>query len=385
LIQRGVSVRLAATVLEKQSGASLEALQLLQAQLEQALTGETMNNEISRREALYVLLALPEMLYHLSADNIVEKPAGEVLRQCAGGIEACKQLRKGTAEDMREAWHALSAYLPSLQAIVQHSSQYRSAAASLVAQALMLKATLARHLKISLAAVPYAQQAMEYAEASGDKVLQIDATAKLAWVYFSNKQYPQALHHSLQAVSFVKEAQQEKIPVPAPVQSRIYSISAQYQALNGNNKEAFSALCQADNCFESEEEHDPDRASIYGGYSRDLLMSGEGVTYLFGGKAEKAYRTLSEIVDPETFQPKVPLFSQTAKAETINYLTLASLRLPQKDKERSVKLWQAGLNNTLALRSEQRFGEVLTTFDIMETLWAKDREIAELRQLIKHW
>jgi hypothetical protein len=114
-------------------------------------------------------------------------------------------------------------------------------------------------------------------------------------------------------------------------------------------------------------------------------MLDEGRTYLFGGKVEKAYKTLSEIVASDTLQPKMPLFSQGVKAETINYLTLASLKLPQKDKERSVQLWQAGLNNAVALRSEQRFGEVLTAFDIMEALWANDRDIAELRQTIKHW
>jgi hypothetical protein len=385
LSKRALTVRLAAIVLDEKTEASLDALRTLQNLIEQAITGETMNNEISRREALYLLIALPEMLHHLSADTIVEKPAEEILRQCGAGITACKQLSKGTAADITEAWRALSAYLPSLQAIVQHSSQHRPAAASLVAQALMLKAKLARHLNGSKAGVPYALQAVEYAEASGEKVLQITATTRLAWIYFSNREHPQALHHSLQAVSLVKVAQREKIPVPTLVQSEVYSTSAQHQALNGNNDEAFSALCQAYDRFESEEEHAPDSAPIYFNYSLDLLMFDEGVTYLFGGKAEKAYKTLSEIVDPETFQPKVPLFSQTAKAETINYLTLASLKLPKKDKERSVQLWQAGLNSAIALRSEQRLGEVLTAFDIMETLWAKDREIAELRQMIRHW
>jgi transcriptional regulator with XRE-family HTH domain len=385
LSKRALTVRLAAIVLDEKTEASLDALRTLQNLIEQAITGKTMNNEISRREALYLLIALPEMLHHLSVDTIVERPTGEILQQCAAGITACAQLSKGTAEDIREAWRGLSAYLPSLQAIVQHSSQYRPAAASLVAQALMRKALLARHLKGSKAGVPYALQAVEYAEASGDKVLQITATTRLAYVYFCNRAHPQALHHALQAVSLVREAQREAIPVPALVQSGVYSTSAQYQALNGDNDEAFSALCLAYDCLEPEEEHDPDSAPIYFNHSRDILMLDEGRTYLFGGKVEKAYKTLSEIVASDTLQPKMPLFSQGVKAETINYLTLASLKLPQKDKERSVQLWQAGLNNAVALRSEQRFGEVLTAFDIMEALWANDRDIAELRQTIKHW
>jgi len=37
------------------------------------------------------------------------------------------------------------------------------------------------------------------------------------------------------------------------------------------------------------------------------------------------------------------------------------------------------------LRSEQRFAEALTAYDIMQALWPGDKQIKELRDLTRHW
>lgn len=50
-----------------------------------------------------------------------------------------------------------------------------------------------------------------------------------------------------------------------------------------------------------------------------------------------------------------------------------------------MKLWKAGLQGAIDLRSEQRLNEVVIAHHIMEALWEDDPEVMELRELITHW
>jgi hypothetical protein len=51
----------------------------------------------------------------------------------------------------------------------------------------------------------------------------------------------------------------------------------------------------------------------------------------------------------------------------------------------SLRLWKAGIQGAMNLRSEQRFGEALTAYDIMQALWPGDKRIKELRDFTRHW
>src|SRR5690348_11820603 len=137
-----------------------------------------MDNTITRREAMLALMSLPGLLYHVSATNSAEDPAEEIIRHIAAGIAACSQLGRGAASDLLLASQTLSSYLPSLKAIVQNSSRHRATAAVLVAQCLIQKAGIAIHVHDSKRAVKYAEQAMIYAQASKNKIMEVAAASR---------------------------------------------------------------------------------------------------------------------------------------------------------------------------------------------------------------
>jgi transcriptional regulator with XRE-family HTH domain len=381
LARQGLVIRLIMMINE--SEASSVGIVELGSKIKQELeSGQAMaNNSIARREAILALIGLPLTFYHLSTKNVVEKPPEAILRQCAAAITACAQLSKGPATDIAEAWNALSAYLPSLKAIVEHSTKHRPAAARLVAQALIQKAGIAIHLSSSRQAVKYAEQAAVYAQISDDKIMEIAATSRLTWVLFGDKQHHAAMHQALKAIHLAKEAEKTKLSVPALMRSALYGDAAVYQAVNGYKREAEVALRQARLDFQKARKDEP----IYLAWDEDLLTLFEGRTHYFNGNARAAYETIAQVIDPETLQVKMPCFTRDTRPQALNFLTQASLKLPEKDKEHSIKLWEAGLESTLELRSEQRFGEVLIGYEMMGALWPDDKDVAELRQHIVHW
>ncbi|GHO98711.1 hypothetical protein KSF_087590 [Reticulibacter mediterranei] len=382
LSRQGVTIRLIALVNGRTTISSREIIDL-GSKIEQEL--ETMNNKISRREAMqeavFALIGLPLALHHLSPTNIVEEPTEEILRQCTAGITACQQLIKGNATEIAEASRALSSYLPSLKAIVKNSSKHRTVAARLVTQAYIQKAGIAIHLYDSRQAVKYAEQAMFYAGQSNDKIMEIAASSRLTWMLFGNQQHRLAMHQALATVHLSKEAEQAKIKIPALMQSALYGDAALYQAVNGERANAERDVHLASLYYQYARKDEP----IYLAWDKDLLVLFEGRTRYFNGDAKAAYETISQVIDPDTFQLKTTSFSKDTRPQAINFLTQASLKLPKKDKEHSAKLWEAGLEATLTLKSEQRFGEVLTAYEMMSTLWPDDKYIAELRQRIIHW
>jgi transcriptional regulator with XRE-family HTH domain len=380
LARQGLAVRLMAMVGTASTAASSKDVIELDLYIKREL-GQAMQNEVTRREAILMLMGLPQALYHVSASNVVEDPAEAIVRQCAAGISACSQLGKGSANDLLLASQTLSSYLPSLKALVKHSSKHRAAAASLVAQALIQKAGLAIHIHDSKLAVKCAEQAMPYAQASKNKILEVAAASRLTWVLFGNDQYHTAMQQALYTVSLLEEASQAKALVPTLMQSAVYGDAALYQAVSGYKEEALAALGRARDTFDPAKEDGPN----YLAWSEDILTLFEGRTRYFNGDARAAYTIIAQVIDPETFEPKMPHFTKDTKPQAINFLTQASLKLPTKDKELSVKLWKAGLQSTLETQSEQRFGEVQTSLDIMEAVWAGEPDIAGLRQTMKHW
>jgi hypothetical protein len=64
---------------------------------------------------------------------------------------------------------------------------------------------------------------------------------------------------------------------------------------------------------------------------------------------------------------KLPLSGKTY-AEMLNFMTLASLKNPQKEREVSLRLWDAAIQGARKLQSRQRFEEVRAAYDLMDTL-----------------
>jgi tetratricopeptide (TPR) repeat protein len=337
---------------------------------------------LSRREAVRFLAMVPVALYKLSAFGASSShPVEDILIKCAAGITACEQLGKGLAEDITIAFSSLSAYLPTLTAIVKESSAHRKEAARQVAQCLFLKATLSLHKEGPKRAAMYMEQAARFGKESQDLPLQLGILKRLAWIYACDKQRNLALEKVLEAQHLLKKA---KTPVSPLVKCRLLCGVAKFQALNGRDDDAFVALSDAHNAYPGDKKNDS-HADYRADYNFSTLMMDDGLTYYHAGQYTQAFASFSQVIDPDTLLSKTEPSSERVRCEIINYATLASLKLPQKDMPRSINLWKTGIQSAIALQSEQRFAEAMSAYDIMEAVWTGERRITELRPLIQHW
>jgi transcriptional regulator with XRE-family HTH domain/tetratricopeptide (TPR) repeat protein len=384
---------------ERLSGSSCA---MLQYRLSQELEGDVSMNEqpdkheqsqqngervdIPRRDALRRIALLPIQALGLDALAATRKWAPEdILPHCAAGITACEQLSKGQGEDMSLAYGVLTTYLPPLKEIVDQSSLHRQEASRLVAQALLIKATLSLHREGPKRAISYGKQADIFSKESGNIPLQLIILKRLAWMYACDKQQKQALDTVLKAKSLLLKQQKKGLPVHSFIQSTVYGGVAKYQARNGLDEEALVAIHEAKKAFFTSPSSGDDTAAIVDDFNYSTLLLEDGLTYYYLDQYEKALEVFAHAVDLTTLDPKVPASSVRTRVEIINNETLASLKSPKKDMDLSIRLWKAGIQGAIDLRSEQRFGEALTAYDIMQALWPGDKRIKELRDLTRHW
>jgi hypothetical protein len=120
-------------------------------------------------------------------------------------------------------------------------------------------------------------------------------------------------------------------------------------------------------------------------FNESNLILEDGLTCYHLEQYEKALQVFGNAIDFPTFKPLVPASSERVRLEIINNEILASLKRPKKDMELSINLWRAGIQGTVALRSEQRFQEAVMAYNIMQALWPGDTRIKEIRDLARHW
>lgn len=342
---------------------------------------EAMDTEyIPRREAMRRLATLPLLALKLSPfAAVLFRPVEDILTQCSAGLSACELLSRGDATDMSLAFSALTSYLPTLKAIVKDSSAHRQAAAHLTTQALLRKALLSMHFEGPKPAINYAKQAVDYAQAANDVPLHLASLTRLSWVYSCDNQLDLALEKALQA-RFLMES--TEVPISPLLRSRTYTRVSEYQALMGNRDMALMALNNAHKSFATSyiDDHNP----VYVDFSEDILILNEAKTHSFSGHPEQALDSFKQIINFENslLDAKMVISSGRVHNEILNYITLASLQLPKKDKELSAMLWKAGLKEARKLRSDLRLNEVLTAYKTMLDIWPHERDILDLRDLI---
>ncbi|HZR44452.1 MAG TPA: helix-turn-helix transcriptional regulator [Ktedonobacteraceae bacterium] len=340
----------------------------------------------ARREALRRLALFPIHVLGLSTLAVSTAPSRpeDLLTHCAAGITACDHLSNGLHEDMTLASSVLSTYLPSLKAMVDESSLHRKEAARLVAQASLIKMLLSVHREGSKQAISYGRQAVTYSKESGDFLLWLGSLRRLSWLYLCDNQALQAKKTALRAQHLLEHATEyTNIPVPPLMQSAIYAGTARCYAATRQKDEVLSALHQAHDTFpDSDSSRD---MLVYAEHNRAHLFMYEGLAYYHLRQYKDASTSFAQAIDPETLLSQLPLSSERVRVEIINHQVLASLMLPNKDKEQIRYGWVAGMQGAQALRSEQRFNEAMTAYRIMQALWPDEKDIEELEEFTQHW
>ncbi len=353
--------------------------QVIQNKMITILEEGTMNEDITRREALRRVATLPLLTLGLNVSApVIRHPPEEILAQCAAGITACWELSKGDDEsDLALAFKGASAYLPTLKVIVANSAKCRKDAASLAGQCALLQCLLGWHLQGLKEAIAYAQDAVTYSKEANDIPLLLSTLDYLAWAYYYDRKGKSALKVINQALPFLKMA---KVPLSPHLQGGIYSTLALMQARNGEM--GTEALHQAAEAFFAQPE--TDNRFVFMDYTRADLVLNDGMVHYHQGDYGKALDSLGQLIDPETLAVKLPL-PERSRVEGLNTMALASLKYARRDMEQVIHIWKRGITEATKLKSEQRFSEALLAYDIAQAVWPGEKRVTELRDLVTHW
>lgn len=339
------------------------------------------NYQITRREALALLATLPMVTFNLSIPGRTLQPAqyGEALAHCAASLEACWEMSKSSDPgDITLAFQSASVYVPILEAIASNASRSREEALDLAARYALVKTFLGWQCAGPAVTIAYATEAVARSKETGDISLRLSAYSKLAWAYFHDKKYKQAHLVAQEAEAllqnYVQAAHAE--PLHPCIRGGVYSTLALMQATCRQSPER--ALGQAI-------EADPGNENYaFMDFKRSNLFLEVGWTYCYQGNQEKSMEWLAKRVDAETLSCKIPQ-SELGRVATINTMALSSLKAKDRDMEKTIYLWRAGIEGAKALKSEQRFADAMATYELMEIAWPDEPRIAELHDHIIYW
>jgi tetratricopeptide (TPR) repeat protein/DNA-binding XRE family transcriptional regulator len=339
------------------------------------------NYHTIRREALCSLASLPLITLGLDTPGQVVSEAqyDQAIAQCTASLEACWELRK--SDDIGDRFLAArcaTMYIPSLMAIAHRVSHRRSEALDLAARYTLVRAFVARHCTNLAEAIQEGRQAVELSKEAEDVSLQMYAYESLAWSYLFAKNYPLALTTMREAETLLLQATSllKTRPFHLQIQSRVYSSLAIMQARNGQSPE--KALGKVI-------ETDPGNISVsFLDFKRSILFLEVGAAYCYQGNQAKAMEWFEKRIDSETLKPRITQ-SELGRVETLNLMTLTSLRGKHRDMEQTLYWWMNSVQGAIALHSEQRFAEVLANYEFMEIAWPGERRVTDMREYVVHW
>lgn len=345
------------------------------------LGDNSMNPEehIRRRDALRMLAALPIEIYGLSAFKpVIKREPQEILVQCAAGITACWQLRRG--KELAFAASVVSKYLPTLQEIAGSARSAQSIGASdLLSQCYLLKSLLAVHLGESTAvSLHYARLSEQYGERAGSLILQIVALRAQANAHDYAEHWKQALQ-AAQKAQYLLEANKEADVSPL-IASYVYAGMANYEGHVGHKQEALRTLGRAHTAFWASAANSA--PPIWIDHDQGNLLLHDGLAHYYLGLQKEAIDSFAQISALPARDRK-----ETTHGESLIDQVLAEIQREDQPRDRDfcITLWTQGIEMAMQMRSEERYNEALAVFTAMRAAWPGDSRIKELRDLAIHW
>lgn len=333
------------------------------------------NDPMTRRDALRRLAVMPAIF-------TLPLSASESLSQYTTSIAACWSLSKSKDEtDLDLAFQGAGACAWRLKAFMKEASndKQRQALAGLVGQCDLLRTILGWHLQGLKEAADYAHEALEYSEKAADIPLQISVHVQLAWLYYYTQQHKRTLDETDHATSLLKKS---TIPLPSSTIALVYSNHALRQAIHNKEQDALTSLGLARQYFlEKPNDADP---FLHVDYDHSSLLLDEGMAYARLEMHDRALKSFAEILDPNDFTAKIPM-GERVRIEVLNNQTLSLLKSPKRDMELVIDHWKAAIAGATTLKSEQRFNEAQSIYELMATVWPGEDRIKKLRGLAAHW
>ncbi len=336
-----------------------------------AMTDHTTNKLANpeRRRALSVLATLPIQVYGLTALAPSMVAAEELLPRCVAGITACWQLSDGT--DLHLAKAALTAYVPTLQRTVRQAGKHQKVAAGLVAQAYRLQSMLGWHLESLERAEWYANQCIIFSDIAEDAGLQAMSRRLLAEVYYYSNKPKKALDICQEATLYLNHT-------PIGIHCCVYRGLSSYQAMLGQRQEALVSLKRAHNSFVRSS---PEDTPIYAARNEFDLILWDGLTHYHLGYYKEAADSFMQI---DGLHPKKPI-AERVRIEFLNNQALIEAQSKERDMERAIAYWKAGIQGAVALKSERRYNEACGVYQSMRSAWPEEKRIEDLVIYTQRW
>ena len=334
---------------------------------------------MTRREALRRLATLPIVTLHLNAFTPTATALPEtVLSQCSAGVVACWYLRKG--EEPSFADSAVSAYIPTLKAIITTSSQYRKEAADILVQCYLLKAALSWDVTTPTDGIGYAQQAEAYSQIAEKPLLQVAALrAQAAALCYAN-QWGHALTTGLQARQIMETTHKNLI---SPLtRSYVYAGLATYQAYHGQKQDALTSLKKAHMAFFAQS--DTDAVPLWIDHSVGNLLLNDGLTHAHLELYTGAVDSFGQVEQKYATDAAIP-FGCRVEIQIEHVMAEVSRDDQARDMDRAIALWTQGITGAKTMQSNKHYTDALVAYTAMKAAWPGEGRIKALRELTLHW
>jgi hypothetical protein len=226
--------------------------------------------------------------------------------------------------------------------------------------------------------ISYAREAVFLSKATGDISLQLSAYVKLAWSYFHEKKYTLARTTMREGEAVLKHYQQtpDVEPLPSSIIGSFHSALALIQTKTGESPDSALGIAT--------ESAPMDDHIAFMVFTPSVQLNEAALICCTSGDQVGAMKWLEKRIDPETLRPRVPQ-GEWERVKAINTMTLSSLKTKNRDMERTIHLWTAGIGRAKELQYEFGFHQAIANFEGMEMVWPEEKRIAELRELIEHW
>ncbi|MBO0777239.1 MAG: helix-turn-helix transcriptional regulator [Ktedonobacteraceae bacterium] len=337
-------------------------------------SSDTVEATLSRRQALFVIAALPKGL--LTTLERSSQKGGlvqeEFLPQCTASITACWYLMQG--REFAAVERSLSNYLPLLTSLAQQSSPYQKAAAALASQGHFLMGHLAMHKLQYQERVMHCKQAADYGALAGDRLLQASALATLGDALHQTGQRTAMLHTYQQAAQYVDG-------VPAVLKSKVLGGLAHAYAQQGNTQEVLRCLDEARVIFSAEPEEVPLFLSMDYGPFQSIQY--EGQTFMDLGDASgnpDYYHQAGSAFAQVAHLPSTLVVPERVRIEIVNQQAQAAIKMGDLQQFRTLLV--TGAQGAKTLGSEKRRQEVVANWKAARKVWPHEALVMELADLL---
>lgn len=317
---------------------------------------QSKQGQISRREFNTLAVAVP-----LAAMSLSSAPE-EMLPHVEASLITAWRMARGSDLAMSQA--IVQAYLPVLAPLVEKESIHQAATAQLVAKSYLLSGMINMHLADLGARELDCQQAVKYAEVSGDVDLITASKRWLACTYFYMNQPARAL-------AIYNQAGQDLAAVTPLLRSSVQVESAVVQAQTGQHQGALTAIGQAQETFFVDAANDP--GALYTGHDLGVLTLWTGLTHYHLGDYQQALTTFEQI---DGLTPRQAV-SERIRLQFLNQQALTLLKL--NELERAATYLEAAATGARELGSKVRYDEAQRVYHAMDFLYPGDARVRDLQ------